>query len=206
MTAVDSTVSFMHFSADPDAGEARHRPAVEAVIEDLLHAGRIEDRDHHVDEVEFGLMRGGRGFAVWSSPISASTPPCCEVPARLAWRNTSPVRSTPGPLPYQMPNTPSYLPSPRSSACCVPHSAVAARSSLRPGWKTMSFGVEDFRGALELLVEPAERRAAIAGDVAGGVQPGAAVALLLHQAQAHERLIAGDEDPALASDRICRRG
>ena len=36
--------------------------------------------------------------------------------------------------------------------------------------------------AHELLVEPAERRAAIAGDVARRVQPGAAVALLLHQA------------------------
>ncbi len=55
----------------------------------------------------------------------------------LAWRNTSPVRSTPGPLPYQTPKTPSYLPSPRSSACCEPHRAVAASSSLRPGWKTM---------------------------------------------------------------------
>ena len=41
-------------------------------------------------------------LAVWSSPISASTPPCFAVPARLAWRKTSPVRSTPGPLPYHM--------------------------------------------------------------------------------------------------------
>ena len=46
----------------PGAGEARHRPAVERVVDDLLHAGRIEDRHHHVDEMEFGLMRGGRGF------------------------------------------------------------------------------------------------------------------------------------------------
>ena len=29
---------------------------------DLLHAGRVQDRDHHVDEVVFGLVRGGRGF------------------------------------------------------------------------------------------------------------------------------------------------
>ena len=56
----------------------------------------------------------------------------------MAWRNTSPVRSTPGPLPYHMPNTPSNLPSPRSSACCEPHTAVAARSSLMPPWKRMS--------------------------------------------------------------------
>ena len=61
-TAVDSTVSCMHLSADPGAGEARHRPAVEAVVDDLLHARRVEDRDHHVDEVEFGLVRGGGGF------------------------------------------------------------------------------------------------------------------------------------------------
>ena len=52
-------------------------------------------------------------------------------------------------------------------------------------------------GAHELLVEPAERRAAIARDVAGGVEPGAAVALLLHQAGADQRLIAGDEHAAL---------
>ena len=43
---------------------------------------------------------------VWSSPNSARTPPNLEVPARLAWRRASPLRSTPGPLPYHMPNTP----------------------------------------------------------------------------------------------------
>ena len=52
------------------------------------------------------------------------------------------------------------------------------------------------RRALELVVEAAERRAAIAGDVARGVQAGALVALVLHQRQAHQRLIAGDEDAA----------
>ena len=49
-------------------------------------------------------------------------------------------------------------------------------------------------GALELLVEPAERGAAIAGDIARGVESCTAIALLLHQAQADDRLIAGDED------------
>ena len=41
-------------------------------------------------------------------------------------------------------------------------------------------GVEQRRDPHELLVETAERRAAVAGDVAGGVEAGAAVALLLH--------------------------
>ena len=58
-------------------------------------------------------------------------------------------------------------------------------------------GVEEFLRALELLVEAAERRAAIAGDQPRGVQSRAAVALALHQAQTHQRLKAGDEHPAL---------
>ena len=41
------------------------------------------------------------------SPAMTTTPPCFEVPAALAWRSTSPLRSTPGPLPYQMLKTPS---------------------------------------------------------------------------------------------------
>ncbi len=40
---------------------------------------------------------------LWSSAASASTPPNLPVPAALACLNTSPQRSTPGPLPYHMP-------------------------------------------------------------------------------------------------------
>ena len=57
--------------------------------------------------------------------------------------------------------------------------------------------VERALRADELLVEGAQRGAAIAGDIARGVEAGAAVALLLHQAQTHDGLEAGDEDPAL---------
>ena len=48
-------------------------------------------------------------MAAWSSPAITSTPPYFDEPAALAWRKTSPQRSTPGPLPYHRPNTPSYL-------------------------------------------------------------------------------------------------
>src|SRR3954463_2717658 len=64
------------------------------------------------------------------------------------------------------------------------------------GLETHMRGVEEFLRPLELLVEAAERRAAIAGDQPGGVQPRAAVALALHQAKAHQRLKAGHEYPA----------
>ena len=77
-------------------------------------------------------------LAAGSSPDSASTPPLGELPAELAWRSTSPLRSVPGPLPYQMPKTPSCRAPGESGTCCVPHTAVAARSSFSPGRKTMS--------------------------------------------------------------------
>ena len=49
--------------ADPHAGKARQREAEDAVVEDLLHAGRIEHGDHVVDEGELGLVGAGRAFA-----------------------------------------------------------------------------------------------------------------------------------------------
>ena len=50
------------FETGPGAGETAHRIAVKPVIDDLLHASRRQDRHHHIDEVELGLMRGRRGF------------------------------------------------------------------------------------------------------------------------------------------------
>ena len=40
---------------------------------------------------------------VWSSPATARTPPLGQTPAKLACLKASPVRSTPGALPYHMP-------------------------------------------------------------------------------------------------------
>src|SRR5471032_3326957 len=107
-------------------------------------------------------------YAPWSSPATSSTPPCLDVPAWFMCLKTSPQRSTPGPLPYHMANTPSYLASPIRSTCCEPQTSV----------------------------EAAQRRAAVAGDEAGGVQTGGDVALALHHRQAHEGLDAGQEDVA----------
>src|SRR6516165_5146745 len=52
--------------------------------------------------------------------------------------------------------------------------------------------------AQELLVEGAEWRPAIARDIARRVEAGAAIALLLHQAETHQGLEAGDENAAFA--------
>ena len=76
-------------------------------------------------------------FADGSSPTTATTPPCGEVPAKTAWRMASPARSMPGPLPYHMPMTPSYLQSGKLTVSWLPITEVAASSSLTPGWLTI---------------------------------------------------------------------
>ncbi len=47
----------------------------------------------------------------------------------------------------------------------------------------------------QLAVEPAQRRAAIAGDKAGRAVAGGPIPRLLHHRQTHQRLDAGDEYP-----------
>src|SRR5260221_11125269 len=61
--------------------------------------------------------------------------------------------------------------------------------------------LEEALGAPERLVEAAERRAAIAGDEAGGIEAGRPVARPLHHRQAHQPLGPGQEE-ATPFDRI----
>ena len=91
---------------------------------------------------------------------------------KLPQCSASPARSTPGPLPYHMPNTPSTRLPGNASSCCVPYSMVAARSSLTPGWKRMLCAASSFWRRQSFAVQPAQRRAAIAGDQSAGVRPG----------------------------------
>src|SRR5205807_6533341 len=65
-----------------------------------------------------------------SSPASASTPPFFPTPAKLACLKMSPDRSTPGPLPYHMPRTPSYFGPGKAEASWLAKPAAAASSSL----------------------------------------------------------------------------
>ena len=76
---------------------------------------------------------------VWSSPAIASTPPWGAEPAELPCFSASPLRSTPGPLPYQIAKTPAYLAPGNSPICWLPHTEVAASSSLIAGWNWMWF-------------------------------------------------------------------
>ena len=115
-------------------------------------------------------MRRGRGLAAVIVAGEASTPPCRRLPAALACLSTSIERSTPGPLPYQMPNTPSTLApgTDRPAGCPTPRSRRGPRSA-RAGNGCRARA----RCACALpqrVVVAAERRAAIARDEAAGVR------------------------------------
>ena len=60
--AVEFDVVLDAFDRRPGAGEARQRETVEAVVDEFLHPGRVEDRDHRIDEEELGSVRVGRRF------------------------------------------------------------------------------------------------------------------------------------------------
>jgi hypothetical protein len=85
----------------------------------------------------------------WSSPATAMTPPCFDVPAMLACLNTSEQRSTPGPLPYQMPNTPSWR------ACCGYSASLLGTPHRGGGQLLVHPGLEDHVVLGQVLLAPA---------------------------------------------------
>ena len=110
--------------------------------------------------------------------------------------SASPARSTPGPLPYQRPNTPCDLAIGMGLDLLRAEHRGRREILVDRGQKfDPAFG-EQLLGAPKLHVDAAERRAAIARDEAGGVEPGGAVAPGLFERDAHQRLRAGQEHPA----------
>lgn len=107
----------------------------------------------------------------WSSPATTSTPPCGDEPYALPCFSASPARSTPGPLPYHI----AYTPLDRALGIGLdPLRAEYGRAAeflVDRGQEAHAAGVEQFLRLPQLLVDHAERRAAIAADEAGRVEP-----------------------------------
>ena len=185
------------FDADPDRGEARQRDTVQAVIDDLLHAGRVEDRHHPVDQHEFGLMGVGRGFRRVIVAHQAD-----HAALRIGASHVAVAEDVAGAVDAR----PLAVPE-REDAVMLAF-AAQARLLRAPDRGRGEVLVEarledDVRGSQrlgrshQLLVEPPERGAAIAGNEAGGVEPGQPVALALHQQHAGDGLRTGEEDLSL---------
>ena len=145
----------------------------------------------------FGLVRrGSRTCSCGRRRPAPARRHARDVPAALPCLNTSPQRSTPGPLPYHMAKTPSYCAPGNRPTCWLPQTAVARQVLVDARLEVdMVASSRNFLRLPQRLIEPAERRAAIAGDEAGRIQPGRDVALPLHHRQPHQRLGAGQKHP-----------
>ena len=183
------------FERHPAAGEARHGDAEEAVLQDLLHAGGVQGRHQRVDHRVLALVRGGAGFAdviVAEQHQHAAVRGGAEQVA-MADRVARAVDAR-------------ALGVPDREHAVVAGLAVEPdllRAGAGGGGQVLVDGgaVDDVVGVemrpcpLELLVVGPQRRAAVAGDEPGRVQPGGKIALALDQRQPHQRLDPGDEDP-----------
>ena len=205
--AVASMLSLTHLRPTQTPAIARQRKAVDAVVEHLLHAGRIEHRDHGVDHRELGLVRRGRAFAgvvvAQSAPGRRRAWTC-----RHGWRGGRRRRCgrRPGPCRTRCRTRRRTCRRRAAPACCVPQSAVAARSSLRPGLKTMLRLLISRSRAQERAFQSGDRRAAIAGDVARGVEPGAAGRARAASASGARWPASRSGADASPRDRTCRSG
>ncbi|MGF6635558.1 hypothetical protein OKW39_002709 [Paraburkholderia sp. MM6662-R1] len=173
---------------DPEARVAAHRPAVQAEVQIFLHVRRKQHRKPACLEDVFGLMRECRGFG---GVIVAGEHENAAVPRRAG--RVAVLEDVTGPV--------------DAGALAVPHRKHAvvfgARVQIDLLRTPHGGGREVFvdaglehhlmRGQMlfrfpQRLVEPAERRSAVAGDEAGRVEAGGAVAFLLQHRQTHQRL------------------
>ena len=182
--------------ADPAAAVARERKAEQAVLQQLGDAGRVHHRDHGVDQRELALVRGGRGFAgvivAHQHEHAAKRGGAGEIGV------TEGVAGAIDPRPLAVPHAEHAV----VAALAVQPGLLRAPERGRgqvlvdPGLEHDVMLLEEAPRGRELLVEAAERRAAIAADVPCRVVAGREVARALQHRQADQRLDPGQIDPA----------
>ena len=189
----------------PAAGIARHRPAVEAEIEDLLDPGRVQHRDQRVDKGEFGLVRQGRGFAGMVVAGQRQHAAMRRGAGRVAVLQR--VAAAVDPRPLAVPDREHAVifgAGEQPDLLAAPHRG-GGQLLVDRRLELDVVALDKAARAPQRLVEPAERRAAIAGNKAAGIEPGRAY-------RAGAASAAGAPAPACRSDRpgpfracTCRR-
>ena len=180
--------------ADPAAGVAAHRPAVQAEVDDLLHRRRIQHRHHRRGELVIGLVRQrgrlGRVVVAGQHQHAAVFRRAREVRvlehvAAAVDTGTLAVPHREDAIDLRVRVQVDLLRAPDGRRGEV---LVQPRLELDVG------AIEELLRLPQRLVEAAQRRAAVPGHEARGVQAGQPVALALQDQQADQRLDAGDEN------------
>ncbi|MNI03962.1 hypothetical protein D3C73_568750 [compost metagenome] len=185
--------------ADPTPGVTAHRPAEQAHVEDVLHAGRVQHRHHRADEFVLAAMRQRRAAA--------------GVVIGGQCQHTTMARSAGGIGVLEH-----VAAAVHARALAVPHAEHALH--VGAGEQVGLLGAPhhgraqvfvEARGEFhlgrfqvlartpQLQVEAAQRAAAIATDEAGAVDAVGFIAQALHQRQPHQRLHATQVDPSFVA-------
>ena len=176
---------------DPATGIARHREAVQAVLEVVLDAGRRQHRHHHRLEYMLGLVRQRRRLG---AVVVAGDHQHAAMLRRAGGVGVAEdVAAAVDPRPLAVPDREDAVMARvvvKIELLGTPHRR-GGEVLVQPRLEANAVGVEEGLRLGELLVHVAQRRAAIAGDIAGGVEAGTLVAQALHDRQAHQRLDAG---------------
>src|SRR6185312_4509349 len=150
---------------------------------DLLHPGGIEDWDHHVDKMEFGLMRGRRGFCGVVIAHQREHTAVLRGPGQIGVAKH--VAGAVDPRALAVPHAKDTIEialAPQFSLLTAPQSG-GSEVFVQPGLELDVGSGERAGSSHELLVEPTKRRSAIAGDVTSSIQTCVPVALFLHEAR-----------------------
>ena len=181
---------------DPKARVARHGKAVQAVIEILLHVGRMDDGNVRGDEGLLALVRGRRRLG---HMVVAGQHQHTAVFGRAGIvRMLEDVAAAVDAGALAVPDAVDAIVLGAGIEMDLLGAPEGGRREVlvEAGLEFDMALLDEFLGLPQRLVEGAQGRAAIARDVATGVEPGGKVPLPLHQGQPTQRLGPGQIDPA----------
>ena len=189
-----------HLHADPAAGKARHGDAEKAEVDQFLGVRRIEDGHADGDERGVGEIDRGRGSRAVIVAGQRQRPAL-----RRSAGEIGVTEGVAGPVDARTLAVP-------DAEDAIDRRPGEARQMLRApdrgrrqilveaGTEDDIAPLEDVAGAPELDVEAPHRRAAVAGDIAAGVEAGRFVAQALLDRQTHQRLHPGHVEPAFGGE------
>src|SRR5581483_7163862 len=181
---------------DEAAGVARHGPPVQTEIEIFLNVAGIEHRNDAGGEQMIALVRKRRGIGgmiIAGDEQHAAMPGASGV-VRVLERVPAAIDAGTFAVPHRE-DAVVLRGAEQVHLLRPPHRGggevlVHARLELDVMRAQMRFGFP------QRLVQPAERRTAIAGHEARGVESGGGIALALHDKQTYQRLNSADVNPA----------
>ena len=176
----------------PAARPARQRPAMHAEVEVLLHPGRGQHRHHHRLEEVVGLVgQGGRlGRVIVAGDRQHAAKPAAAGGVGVAEHVAAAVHPRPLAVPHREHPLHPRL-GRQGQLLGAPHRG-GGQVFVDAGLEHDVVLGQMVGGLPQAEIQPAQRRAPVAGHEAGGVEPGGPVALPLDHRQAHQRLVAGE--------------